>query len=251
MYKEHNSFESIDDNKKIWRYMDFTKFVDILENQALFFARSDRFEDKFEGTLPIANEVIEEKENEISEDKRDYEHRECTLKLIKEIRKHMLISCWHINDSESDAMWKLYSQSTQSIAIQTSFGRLKEAFKNTDETIYIGKVKYIDYNLDVISESSLYNFWLHKRKAFSHENELRAIICRCDINKIKYADLNIIEKPLDYGKNIDVDLNMLIDSVCVSPLAEQWFADLVEKIIRRYGYNFKVNYSKLSENPIS
>lgn len=92
MYKEHNSFESIDDNKKIWRYVDFTKFVDILENEALFFTRSDRFEDKFKGTLPIANEVIEEKENEISEDKRDYEHRECTLELIKEVRKHMLIN---------------------------------------------------------------------------------------------------------------------------------------------------------------
>ena len=61
MYKEHNSFESIDDNKKIWRYMDFTKFIDILENEALFFTRSDRFEDKFEGTLPIANEVIKRK----------------------------------------------------------------------------------------------------------------------------------------------------------------------------------------------
>ena len=43
---------------------------------------------------------------------------------------------------------------------------------------------------------------------------------------------------------------MLIDSVYVSPLAEQWFADLVEKIIRRYGYGFKVNYSKLNDNPI-
>ncbi|WP_338631544.1 DUF2971 domain-containing protein [Clostridium baratii] len=250
MYKEHNSFESIDDNKKIWRYMDFTKFIDILENEALFFTRSDRFEDKFEGTLPIANEVIKEKENKILEDKIDYEHRKWTLELIKEVRKHMLISCWHINDNESDAMWKLYSKSTQSIAIQTNFGKLKKAFKNTDETVYIGKVKYIDYNLDVISESSLYNFWLHKRKAFSHENELRAIICRCDISKIKYTNLDIIETKLDYGENVYVDLNMLIDSVYVSPLAEQWFADLVEKIIRRYGYGFKVNYSKLNDNPI-
>ncbi|AQM61455.1 hypothetical protein [Clostridium baratii] len=245
MYKEHNSFESIDDNKKIWRYMDFTKFVDILENEALFFTRSDRFKDKFEGTLPIANEVIKERESKV-----DYEDRKLKLKLIKEVRKHMLISCWHINDSESDAMWKLYSQSTQSIAIQTSFGRLKEAFKKTDETVNIGKVKYIDYNLDVINEDSLYNFWLHKRKAFSHENELRAIICRCDISKIKYTNLNIKDIPSDYGENIDVDLNMLIDSVYVSPLAEQWFADLVEKVIRRYGYNFDVNYSKLSDNPI-
>ena len=79
MYKEHNSFESIDDNKKIWRYMDFTKFIDILENEALFFTRSDRFEDKFEGTLPIANEVIKEKENKILEDKIEYEHRKWTL----------------------------------------------------------------------------------------------------------------------------------------------------------------------------
>ena len=33
---------------KIWRYMDFTKFVSMLENGGLFFARADQLEDEFE-----------------------------------------------------------------------------------------------------------------------------------------------------------------------------------------------------------
>ncbi len=38
----------------IWRYMDFTKFVDLLEEQALVFPRTDLFEDPYEGLLTQA-----------------------------------------------------------------------------------------------------------------------------------------------------------------------------------------------------
>src|SRR3989338_4981364 len=40
---------------KIWRYMDFPKFMCTLEDRALFFARADSFEDPFEGSYPRAN----------------------------------------------------------------------------------------------------------------------------------------------------------------------------------------------------
>ena len=39
----------------LWRYMDFTKFVALLEMRALFFARSDKLNDPFEGSLPKRN----------------------------------------------------------------------------------------------------------------------------------------------------------------------------------------------------
>lgn len=37
-------------NVPIWRYMDFTKFVDLLDTKTLFFTRADRFDDQFEGS---------------------------------------------------------------------------------------------------------------------------------------------------------------------------------------------------------
>ena len=39
----------------LWRYMDFTKFVSLLEKRSLFFARADKLGDPFEGATPINN----------------------------------------------------------------------------------------------------------------------------------------------------------------------------------------------------
>ncbi|KAF5417648.1 MAG: hypothetical protein C5S38_01290 [Candidatus Methanophagaceae archaeon] len=51
MYKEHPAFEKpSDEDIKIWRYIDFTKFVSLLDKKALFFARADRLSDSFEGS---------------------------------------------------------------------------------------------------------------------------------------------------------------------------------------------------------
>jgi len=46
---------------KIWRYMDFTKFVSMLEEAGLFFARLDRLGDPFEGSSTRAEVMSREK----------------------------------------------------------------------------------------------------------------------------------------------------------------------------------------------
>ena len=53
MYKESHHFHTPVDETIIWRYMDFTKFVDLLLNGKLFFNRSDNFEDPFEGIFRL------------------------------------------------------------------------------------------------------------------------------------------------------------------------------------------------------
>ena len=40
MYKEHKALEKPKDNEKIWRYMDFIKFLSLLDSSALFFSSS-------------------------------------------------------------------------------------------------------------------------------------------------------------------------------------------------------------------
>ena len=44
-------------NLRLWRYMDFTKFVSLIATKKLFFCRSDRFDDPFEGSYSKANVV--------------------------------------------------------------------------------------------------------------------------------------------------------------------------------------------------
>jgi len=52
--ENHPSFPlTIRRDQKLWRYMDFTKFMSLLETKSLWFNRSDRFDDPFEGTYPL------------------------------------------------------------------------------------------------------------------------------------------------------------------------------------------------------
>lgn len=57
LFEEHPVFIAPDDKKnKIWRYMDFPKLISMLEKDALFFVRTDKLFDPYEGTIPEYNE---------------------------------------------------------------------------------------------------------------------------------------------------------------------------------------------------
>ena len=52
MYQEHRSFTRPDDqDAKIWKYLDFTKFISMLETDSLYFARADKLTDPHEGAF--------------------------------------------------------------------------------------------------------------------------------------------------------------------------------------------------------
>ncbi len=51
------------------------------------------------------------------------------------------------------------------------------------------------------------------------------------------------------GISVPVDINTLIDNIYVSPMAPQWFADVVKDVIQKYGINKTVQYSNLDEKP--
>ena len=49
MYEEHPACTSPPPNAILWRYMDFMKYVSLLDRKALFFGRVDKLGDPFEG----------------------------------------------------------------------------------------------------------------------------------------------------------------------------------------------------------
>jgi hypothetical protein len=246
---DHPVFEKPGDlNVKLWRYMDFTKFVSILANETLFFTRSDKFRDKYDGELATFN-----KREGISVYKNAYKDHDISEEIIqrltlnsvifnKELRKSTTINCWHMNEYESAAMWDLYVKSNDGIAIQTTFNRLSESFNKTDKIIYIGKVKYIDFDKEWIPEGNAYYPFVHKRKSFEHENEVRAIYSEFPNSEIP--------SPFEIGVNIPVDLDILIEKIYVSPDSPKWLYELVDKIIKKFGINKPVIHSDLYSLPI-
>src|SRR5659263_439614 len=101
MFKEHPSFETPENiSSKVWRYMDFTKFVSLLEKQSLYFARADKFSDPFEGSFSKFNVQNRPNVYGVSEENMKY-YSYCG----KKMRQYIFLNCWHLNEHESAAMW--------------------------------------------------------------------------------------------------------------------------------------------------
>ena len=233
--------------QKIWRYMDFTKFVELLNSSSLYFSRADQFEDIFEGSVPkISAEVRNRQMLDLIEKKKllpkytpdfweDYG--------IK-TKKEYAINCWHMNDFESAAMWKLYLKSNEGIAIQSDYSKLVASLNPSELLIFIGTVNYIDYEKDKIDLTNGLSPYIHKRKSFSHENELRAIIWQIAAANKDKLDLS------NGGINVKVDLQTLIENVYVSPDSPLWLTNLIKETCTKFGYNFNVINSKLYDKPV-
>lgn len=129
MYKESRHYHTPVDETIIWRYMDFTKFVDLLLNGKLFFNRSDNFEDPFEGIFRL----------------KDYESTKEFWTDEELTKKFYFLNCWHMNNNQSDAMWKIFLDTKNGIAIKSSIGNLKRSLEDSSDEIFIGEVYYREY----------------------------------------------------------------------------------------------------------
>ena len=234
--------------------MDFTKFVAMLENSGVFFptGRNLKAQDPFEGSYPRANHALRPAIYE-----KGYASvpapeggaamgREFARLLTAELQKapnFMLVSCWHWNQHESAAMWRLYAKSNEAIAIRTRLCRLQEELTQHDRII-LGLVSYVDYAQDFAREGNIYDGFMSKRKSFEHERELRAVYMADSTEEGQATS--------EGGRWFNVDLNNLVEEVYVAPTAPPWFKKLVEACLARYDLpDVVVRQSSLDDsNPV-
>lgn len=243
------------DDLSIWRYMDFTKFVAILENKALFFPRLDRLNDPFEGAFPVTQTIMS-RINEFIPKGAGLSGAAITVygldKAWESTRRWMYASCWYCQNWESAAMWKLYARSNDAIAIKSTVGRLRSVFAEPGEpdpgylgprTIHIGMVDYIDFKTGRIPPD-LTSRAFNKRKSFEHEQELRALFMELP----REYDHDML--PDHDGRSIPIEPRELIKEVYVAPQASEWFAELVQKIVKKYEFDLSIKKSELDEAPL-
>ena len=188
MFEEKTGLKSPPDDTIIWRYMDFTRLVSILEQGALFFPTIDllrkidpwegswtnfRFYKYYGGTPELQKEMM------------DY-----VFSISSETEsKRLCANCWHISPYEFAAMWKLYLTGNEGIAIQTTFGKLKDSFQNENlewptwaddfqnkkVPLIAGEVEYIDWDHPPENMTPALKQYIYKGRSFEHEHELRII----------------------------------------------------------------------------
>jgi hypothetical protein len=146
-------------------------------------------------------------------------------------------------------MWKLYLKSNEGIAVQSSYKNLRDSIVD-DEKVLLGIMKYIDYENESIDAGNLLSAFVHKRKSFEHEREIRALVIEFPVGDENDPELHFERETITDGLKIKVDLEQLIEKIYVAPSAPGWFADLVRALVQRYGYDFEVVHSRLDQEPL-
>lgn len=244
----------------MWRYMDFTKFIDLIENSSIFFPIVDLFEDKLEGVhnaigendfYDITNEgkfIRIDKPLDYRQEENSSKFKSFLSRLVEEIRTSVGISCWRISQHESHAMWKVFLNSNEGVAIKTTPKDFIESIQvqNDFQNTYLGKVKYIDYKNDKVPIDNMFNALFHKNIYFEHEKELRILLYEVNNNKKPTFDLRNLKAMTPPGVSVSLDYKKMIKEVVVSPYAPKWFFDLIKKLlVGKYELNVPINWSMI------
>jgi len=264
--------KSLKDEDVLWRYVSLEVLINILESRTLHFSplAAYRSTDPFEGYLPKVamdamasisvnfanrrNEQIDDMElrfgldkerSEIAQLRADAAKHSMQIRDVhKSIVSCLMVSCWHRNHHESEAMWGLYSKS--GVAIKSTVGSIKAALEGNQQAhvIHMGAIKYIDFADKTLTAPDCVTDDGHligmiKRVAYSHEKEVRMCITG-DVNKDNATSV----KPKPAA--VDVDTTKLIEGLVISPFASIPLRNSIYAISRKYD----IGEDKISNSPL-
>lgn len=266
-YSTHSVFETeAESTQPIWRYISIPQLLSIIEIEALWFTRSDQFDDPYEGRLPRENRKALSQSDEIklprwAEVEQHMRGRKRTVQWepvndrseIEAYRRMSFVNSWHQHDGELDTLWRANLGSAFGVVIKSSVENLKQSFGHTEHSIYVGEVNYIDFIKDKISGENKLHPFIYKRKGFSQENELRAVLTTLPHEdhpgwkgqaRGERVFLDWEEQPP--GMYVDIDIEVLISEIRISPTTPAWFERILSNILSKYAVDIPVNKSSLA-----
>ncbi|KQC28635.1 hypothetical protein AAY42_00985 [Flagellimonas eckloniae] len=201
-----------------------------LRSGNIWFSRADKFGDKLECV----------KIDDFSNQKLNYE-------AIRLRKKKTLISCWHLANIESVAMWDTYvskNEDRRTTAIKFNRKNLVELLstsefqtKESSDIKYVhGKVQYknlVNVNENRLSRAKVKYAAFRKENAFKYESEYRFTVKNDSIFKNEGINFKI-------GNPNNIDFNILIN-----PLLDKEEIDERTDKINNLGFLDKVQKSNL------
>jgi hypothetical protein len=226
----------------LWRYMDVARFLALIDRKELYFPKLHELqnEDAWEGAVSPFDPALE--------DDRDYLHKAAT-----DINSTLpMVSCWHENETESVAMWKLYVSGREGVAIKTTVDSLIKLLSANRE-LKLGRVLYgniddLEHLPDIYSfEGGCHTsdeirpterFVFRKNKGYAHEQEVRAAIyetydgAQAIFSTEVFDNMRSQRNPEKRsGMSVPVDIPVLIHEIVVSPSFPSWAIKSLQKAV--------------------
>jgi hypothetical protein len=218
--------------KHLLKFVPFKRLKDFIKSGEIWFSRADEFGDKME-CIKIS----------------DFQNSSFNYKQLKERQKKILISCWHLADTESVAMWDTHSKKEEerkNFAIRFERNTLTELINNSltsknslspSYELIHGKVQYknlINYKENRLSKAKIKYAAFRKENAFNYESEYRFVLK--DIKKHTSKGLGYI-----IGNPKDLTFDILINPLLKSELANKF-----KNEIHELGFDKNIKESQLN-----
>ena len=241
LFEQHPTFIEPDPQASVWRYRDFTKFVALIDTRSLWFSKPTLLGDPWELAYTRANlRRFQERLGEV--------FRDDVLKNYRATLASMFVSCWHMSDVESAAMWRLYLSSLEGVAVQSSWSDLTASIGQTRDPVSGGLVRYIDFEVDDTNDATNMFFpTTTKRLSFAYEQEVRLVTWWRPDRTRGVPDYEQI--PQQPGIMVPIDIDRAIHRVVLCPGSSAWFKDLVRRVAARYEFTIPIENSSMETEP--
>lgn len=269
---------------KIFRYMDLPKFLSLIHQQYLFFAKASSYEDSLEG-MPtdldsfvgsgmaevldmVANNLwpsavpdtsdgraLREKEEAISVARAQFEARMVDT-VLGPVRAEDYLSHSAIFAAVSNwvdvSCWHTDVRNVESMAMWKIYGGGATAVcvESTLQAV-AGSLILPD---DVAMHAGVVSYFDYQNAYVGTDDPLSVYFQKSHFYEYE-KELRIVVHPLaqmdprteraEPGRKIAVDPKRLIQSVLVSPASSAWFHELIELVLKEAGFNILVTKSKI------
>jgi hypothetical protein len=253
---------------KVWKYFSLAELYkfETLINGEIYFARADKFEDRFEGAIPFRNlqGYIDWMSHEDDENEREKVREEFRNK-FKDITRKVVISCWHLNEDESPEMWEKYGKG-HGLAVSTTIDRLLKLSAPNGFALHADKVSYSNLETEYKEDYFRYDLltFLNKGIEFEYENEYRLILYQLN-NTIPSLEFFKYEQPSSAlvkhmflskykeissgGVKVKTNITEIIDEIVASPNMNgkniKEIQEILDVVNTENGSKFAIRHSEL------
>lgn len=212
----------------------------MLKEKRIYFASAHQFEDPFEGAVAVLpyDFPVDTRHTEM----------EPFEKAFAELKRLKKISCCHIEDHESVAMWKLYSDLGKGVAITSTPKKLSSSLtpfrlkpEYGVESLCGGNVACVDLLHTRLKVSMLERFF-SKHNAYSWEQEFRLAI------SVRIAEEFGVQVPED-GIFVEADISEMIEEIHIGPENDEYKRKNIIKLCEEYCLESKVHVTILLGRP--